>query len=85
MSDKYLTEHCGNLGKILPGDVVLADRGFTISDSVEMQQAKLHIPATIKRTYQLSAIEVEDPRFLANVRIHVETVFFKSLQYFRVL
>ena len=49
MSDKYLTERCGNLGKILPGDVVLADRGFIISDSVEMQQAKLHIPATIKK------------------------------------
>ena len=29
MSDKFLTEHCGILDKLLPGDVVLADRGLT--------------------------------------------------------
>ena len=57
MSDKYLTEHRGILKKILPGDVVLADRGYDISDSVRMQQNKLHIPASTKRTYQLAAIE----------------------------
>jgi len=28
VSDKYLTEHCGILKKLLPGDVILADRGF---------------------------------------------------------
>lgn len=45
VSDKYLTEHCGILRKLLPGDVVLADRGFDISESVGAMQAKLHIPA----------------------------------------
>ena len=33
VSDKYLTEHCGILDKLHPGDIVLADRGFDISDS----------------------------------------------------
>ena len=28
VSDKYLTEHCGILQKLLPGDIVLADCGF---------------------------------------------------------
>ena len=32
-SDKHLTEHCGFLNKLLPGDVVLADCGFDISES----------------------------------------------------
>lgn len=45
VSDKYLTEHCNILRKLLPGDIVLADRGFDIADSVALQQAKLHIPA----------------------------------------
>ena len=37
MSDKYLTEHCGILAKLLPGDIVFADRGFgNIADSVGM-------------------------------------------------
>ena len=62
VSDNYLTEHCGVLDKLLPGDVVLADRGFDISDSVGMQQAQLCIPAFTKGKTQLSALEVEQTR-----------------------
>ena len=74
MSDKYLTEHCGILNNILPVDIVLADRGFDISDSVAMQQAKLHLPAFTKGKDQLSALEIEETRSIVNVRIHVERV-----------
>ena len=38
MSGKHLTEHGGILKKLL-GDVVLADRGFGIAESVAMMQA----------------------------------------------
>ena len=41
--DKYLTDHSGILKKLLPRDVVLADRGFDISESVGMMQATLHL------------------------------------------
>lgn len=71
VSDKYLTEHCGILKHLLPGDVVLADRGFDISESVGMMQARLHIPAFTKGKDQLSPLEIEETR---NVRIHVERV-----------
>ena len=74
MSYKYLTEHCGILDKLFPGDVVLADQGFNISDSVGIQQAQLHIPAFTKGKAQLSAFEVEQTRSIAHVRIHVERV-----------
>ena len=74
MSDKYLAEHCGILNNILPGDIVLADCGFDISDSISMQQAKLHLPAFTKGKDQLSALEIEVTRSIANVRIHVERV-----------
>ena len=43
VSDKPLTNHCGILNHLLPGDVVLADRGFDISESVGIMQARLHI------------------------------------------
>ena len=33
-SDKHLTENCCLLNKLLPGDLVMADRGFTIHDGV---------------------------------------------------
>ena len=74
VSDKYLTEHCGILTKLLPGDIVLADRGFDIADSVGAFRAQLHIPTFTKGKNQLSAIEVERTRSIANVRINVERV-----------
>ena len=85
VSDKYLTENCGILNNLLPGDVVLADRGFNISDSVGMQQAHLHIPAFTKGKTQLSAMEVEKTRSIANVRIHVERVIGCVRQKFSIL
>ncbi len=43
----YLTEHCGILDNLLPEDVVLADWGFNIADSVGLMHARLHIPAKV--------------------------------------
>lgn len=47
-SDKHITEHCGILDNLRPGDVVLADRGFNISESVGFYCARLHVPAFTK-------------------------------------
>ena len=33
-SDKHITENCGILSNLLPGDEVLADHGFTVSETV---------------------------------------------------
>jgi len=73
-SDKCITENCGLLSKLNPGDVVLADRGFDIAEGVGMMGANLHIPAFTKGKKQLSGEEVESTRRIANVRIHVERV-----------
>ncbi|XP_067033663.1 uncharacterized protein [Acropora muricata] len=73
-SDKYLTENCGFLEFLVPGDMVMADRGFTISDSVGLKQAKLTMPAFTKRKSQLDPVDVERTRGIANVCIHVERV-----------
>ena len=85
VSDKHLTENCGILRKLLPGDIVLADRGFDISESVGMMQARLHIPAFTKGKDQLSAVEVEETRTIANVRIHVERVIGMVRQKYSIL
>ena len=73
-SDKYLTENCGFLNKLLPEDIVMADRGFTITESVGLQQAKLLIPAFTMGKSQLDPVDVEQTRGIASVRIHVERV-----------
>ena len=73
-SDKFLTENCGFLEKLLPGDMVMADRGFTITESVGFKQAQLVIPAFTKWKNQLDPVDVEKTRGIASVRINVERV-----------
>jgi len=84
-SDKHLTCDCGILKKLLPGDVVLADRGFDISEEVGLMQASLEIPAFTKGLSQLSPVDVEKTRKLANLRIHVERVIGATRQRFSIL
>ena len=73
-SDKYLTENCGLLDKLMPGGMIMAHRGFPIAESVGMKQAKLVIPAFTKGKTQLDPVDVEQTRGMASVRIHVERV-----------
>ncbi|KAL3856493.1 hypothetical protein ACJMK2_011244 [Sinanodonta woodiana] len=65
-SDKYITENCGFLSKLLPGDIVLVDRGFNISDSIGMYCAKIIVPSFTKGKSQLSPIDVENSRKIAH-------------------
>ena len=47
-SDKYIVENSGFLDHILPGDVILADRGFLIKESLDLLRANLQMPAFTK-------------------------------------
>ena len=73
-SDKFLTENCDFLPNLLPGDIVMADRGFDIAESVALYCAEIKIPAFTKGKRQLSSLDVESSRRIASVRIHVERV-----------
>ena len=72
--DKHLTDNCGIMKYLLPGDVILADRGFDIGDSAALFGATVEIPAFTKGKKQLSAFDVERSRKLASVRVHVAHV-----------
>ena len=85
VSDKHITRECGILRKLLPGDIVLADRGFDIEEDVAMFQASLKIPAFTKGVSQLSPLEIEKTRKLANLRIHVERVIGATRQRYSIL
>ena len=74
VSDKHLTENSGLLEHLIPGDTVLADRGFNISESVGLHMATITIPPSMKGKKQLTGVEVEQTRTIANVRIHVERI-----------
>ncbi|XP_041347169.1 uncharacterized protein LOC121367048 [Gigantopelta aegis] len=74
VSDKYITEHDGFLNNILPGDLVLADRGFDIQATVGAMMAEVKIPAFTRGKNQLAPVDIETTRKIAHVRIHVERV-----------
>lgn len=74
VSDKYITENCGFLDNILPGDLVLADRGFNIQATLGCRMAHVQIPAFTRGKSQLAPVDLETTRKIAHVRIHVERV-----------
>ena len=74
VSDKHLTECSGILDHLLPGDLVLADRGFNVQDTVGLHCAEVKLPPSTKGKKQLSQVDVDSARQLSHVRIHVEQV-----------
>ncbi len=55
VSDKHVTEKSVILNKLLPGDLLLADRGFNVRDSVGLVCAEVKITAFIRGCSQLDA------------------------------
>ena len=84
-SDKVVTEASGFLDNLLPGDIVLADRGFNIKESVEMKHAKFKMPSKTNGRCQLAAKDVEDTRKIAHLTIHVERVIGGLRNKFRII
>ncbi|ROL42305.1 hypothetical protein DPX16_8184 [Anabarilius grahami] len=74
VSDKHVMENSGLLNQLLPGDLVLADRGFDIRDSVGLMCAEVKTPAFTRGCSQLDAKDVEETRRIAHLRVHVERV-----------
>ena len=85
VSDKHLTENCGLLSNLQPGDQVLADRGFMVGDSVGLYCAEIKVPPFTKGKKQLSRLEVDRARQLSRVRIHVERVIGVLRQKYTIL
>lgn len=83
-SDRYIVENSGFLRYLLPGDEIMADRGFTIEDLLFPRRVKLNIPAFTKGKPQLSADDVTSTRRIARVRIHVERAI-RRLKVFKIL
>ena len=84
ISDVQLFEESGILKHIDPGDIILADRGFTVQDLVNPLQAHVNIPAFLKGRTSLSAAEELSTRKIAKARIHVER-FNQRLKQFKLV
>ncbi|XP_061692227.1 uncharacterized protein LOC133509373 [Syngnathoides biaculeatus] len=83
-SDKYITENCGLLSKLLPGDVIVTGRGFD-RESGGLFCAEVEIPAFTQGKSQLSPVDIETTRKIARTRIHVERVIGLVRNKFKIL
>ena len=84
-SDEVITQKSGFLDKISYGDVIMADRGFNVTDKLAVIGAHLEVPAYTKGKRQLSGMDVERSRQLARVRIHVERVIGQLKKKYKIL
>ena len=84
-SDQKITKESGYLENLLADDLVLADRGFDISELVALKNAQVKIPAFTKGRAQLNAKEIESTRKIAHLRIHVERVIGVLCGKYRIL
>ena len=72
ISDRDITIKSGFLDYIVPGDVVLADRGFTIHDLLAEKNATLIIPPFLQGQANLTLEQEVMTKLIAKARIHVE-------------
>lgn len=83
-SDKHVVANSSFLRHLVPGDQVMADRGFTIKEMLMMRGAELVMPPGIRGKSQMTSLEIKQTKRIANVRIHVERVI-RRVKQFRLL
>ena len=71
VSDKQITRESGVLDLLEPGDNVMVDRGFDISNLV-LDGVSVNMPPFLAGREQMTAAETEETMSIAAVRIHVE-------------
>uniref|UniRef100_A0A8W8MG00 DDE Tnp4 domain-containing protein n=1 Tax=Magallana gigas TaxID=29159 RepID=A0A8W8MG00_MAGGI len=82
-SDVAIVKHSNMLAKLSPGDMILADKEFTIH-SLLPQGIHLNIPPFLKDKGQYTPAEVQVCRKIARSRIHAERVN-ERIKYFEIL
>lgn len=83
ISDKEIVRQCGFLDKLMPGDVIMADKGFNIQDLLALREARLLAPP-IMRKGTVSSKASTATRRIAKPRVHVERLI-RKLKCFGIL
>jgi hypothetical protein len=81
ISDRKIVEKSNFCRFLNQGDVVLADRGFTIEDLCLERGATLVIPPFLNSKKEFSAEEIARGKLIARARIHVERYNQRIKQY----
>lgn len=84
ISDKEIVSQSGFLDKLNVGDLILADRGFTIRDILYEKQVELNIPPFLHGREKFTPSEEIKTKTIAKLRIHVERAI-ERVKKFRLL
>ena len=85
ISDRKIVEDSKFADNLLPGDTILADRGFLIEDICREKGATLVIPPFLKRGQTSFTLEeTQQTKLIARARIHVER-FNARIKVFKIL
>ena len=84
ISDRELTKQSGFLNKLVPGDQVMADKGFITADILMDVGASLVLPPFLKGGGQFAEEQVIKCRQVASLRIDVERVI-RRIKNYRIL
>ncbi|CAG2208365.1 unnamed protein product [Mytilus edulis] len=71
VSDRHIVEHDGLIPKLSPGDVIMADKGFTIEDLLS-PDIGLNVPPRVSTKHQMSSSEFFKTSNVAAARIVIE-------------
>lgn len=83
ISDKELVRKSGFLDKLIPGDAIMADKGFNIQDLLALHETRLLAPP-IMRKAAISSKASTATRRIAKPRVHVERLI-RKLKCFGIL
>ena len=81
ISDKDITARSGFYQLLEPGDQVMADRGFTISQELAINGAHLVMPPFVAGRKQFPGYVVTRARQISSLRIHVERAIGRIKKY----
>ena len=72
-TDGNITNKCGISALLRPGDMVVADKGFTVEDLLQKIGCTLNIPPFKRRDQQFSPDEIAKGEEIGELRKHVES------------
>lgn len=83
-SDKFIVEESGFVDNLSEGYVIMADRGFSLSNSMKEKGVKLNMPAFSRGRLQFAEGEATASRRISPLRIHVERAI-DRIKVYRIL